>query len=249
MKTFYILVAFLFVSVSTFGGNEKTVFLSEINYTGSNPFIELSVSTGNGKASVPLNNLILALYNSDAEEIKRIYLKGTLKEGEFLIIDDENFDADEKFDANGGVAILYEGKGKTLVELESVSFGDIINFNKVDNIGSTSGEVSLQKTATGWIPSGPTPGAENSSKSLSVVKDQIEGFNIYPNPVKDGRISISTKNSLNKNVVIYSILGSVVYNKAVKANELINVENLSTGLYLVQVEEDDKVSVRKVLIN
>ena len=77
----------------------------------------------------------------------------------------------------------------------------------------------------------------------------LDDLNIYPNPARNGKISISTKNSLDKNVVIYSILGSVVYNKTIRSNEVINVQNLSTGLYLVQVEEDEKVSVRKLLIN
>ena len=179
------------------------------------------------------------MYNSNGKTLEQIDLQGKLKEGEFLVIDGIDFDF------RGGAVILKNGKNT----IESLSYGSSNNFNKNYNIGSSSGEISLQKTETGWIPATPTPGEENSSKSLSVVKDQIEDFNIYPNPVKDGRISISTKNSLDKNVVIYSILGSVVYNKAVKTNETINVENLSTGLYLVQVEEDEKVSVRKVLIN
>ncbi|UMB52852.1 T9SS type A sorting domain-containing protein [Lutibacter sp. A64] len=239
MKYFYTLVTFLLVATSSFAKNEKTVYISEINYTGSNPFIELAVYRENGNGNIQLKNWTLVLYNSNGNTVEQIDLQGKLKEGEFLVIDGIDFDF------TGGAVILKNGNNI----IESLSYGSSNNFNKYYNIGSTSGEISLQKTETGWIPSKPTPKAPYSSKSLSVVKDQIEDFNIYPNPVKDGRISISTKNSLDKNVVIYSILGSVVYNKAVKTNETINVENLSTGLYLVQVEEDKKVSVRKVLIN
>jgi len=239
MKYFYTLVTFLLVATSSFAKNEKAVYISEINYTGSNPFIELAVYRENGNGNIQLKDWTLVLYNSNGKTIEQIDLQGKLKEGEFLVIDGIDFDS------TGGAVILKNGKNT----IESLSYGSSNNFNKNYNIGSSSGEISLQKTETGWIPATPTPGEENSSKSLSVVKDQIEDFNIYPNPVKDGRISISTKNSLDKNVVIYSILGSVVYNKAVKTNETINVENLSTGLYLVQVEEDEKVSVRKVLIN
>jgi len=239
MKYFYTLVTFLLVATSSFAKNEKAVYISEINYTGSNPFIELAVYRENGNGNIQLKNWTLVLYNGNGNTVEQIDLQGKIKEGEFLVIDGIDFDS------TGGAVILKNGKNT----IESLSYGSSNNFNKNYNIGSSSGEISLQKTETGWIPATPTPGEENSSKSLSVVKDQIEDFNIYPNPVKDGRISISTKNSLDKNVVIYSILGSVVYNKAVKTNETINVENLSTGLYLVQVEEDEKVSVRKVLIN
>ena len=125
-----------------------------------------------------------------------------------------------------------------------------------EDVGSTTGENSIQRVIDpvtnkpiGWTIAPPTQGNPTSQKSLSITKDQIEDFNIYPNPARNGKLSISTKNSLDKNVVIYSILGSVVYNKTVRSNEVINVQNLSTGLYLVQVEEDEKVSVRKLLIN
>ena len=56
MKYFYTLVTFLLVATSSFAKNEKAVYISEINYTGSNPFIELAVYRENGNGNIQLKN-------------------------------------------------------------------------------------------------------------------------------------------------------------------------------------------------
>lgn len=243
MTKLYISLIVLLITISSFSQN---VYISEINYTGNNPFIELAAYRENGNGNTQLEGWTLVLYDSNGYRIESIYLKGKLKKGDFYIIENRYFDT------KGGGAILHKDKKA----IESLSYGSVENFNNFEHIASTTGENSIQRVldpATnkpmGWTVAPPTQGNPTAQKSLSVTKDQIEDFNIYPNPARNGKISITTKNSLDKNVVIYSILGSVVYNKTVRSNEVINLENLSTGLYLVQVEEDEKVSVRKLLIN
>ena len=253
MTKLYISLIVLLITISSFSQN---VYISEINYTASNPGIELT-----GVGETDLSGWALSFYkgNNRKEVLSlRLPLTQTLNNN-ILWIPVDNM---PKGHPKGAGVALINNNGDVVEFLYSY---DTPPFEAKDglakgyiseDVGSTTGENSIQRVldpATnkpmGWTVAPPTQGNPTAQKSLSVTKDQIEDFNIYPNPARNGKISITTKNSLDKNVVIYSILGSVVYNKTVRSNEVINLENLSTGLYLVQVEEDEKVSVRKLLIN
>ena len=48
---------------------------------------------------------------------------------------------------------------------------------------------------------------------------------------------------------IYSISGQQVYNKLVKQNEVLDIYNLNKGIYLVRIEEDNKIATRKLVVN
>ena len=251
MKKIYILLTVLLFSISSFS---QSVFISEINYSASNPGVEL---TGVGETN--LSGWTLSFYlGTNRKEDFTLPLTQIL-DNNILWIPVVNMpDGHPK---GAGVALI-NNNGEVVEFLFSYGTNPFEAKDGLaegyfsENVGSTTGENSIQRVLDpltnkpiGWTIAPPTQGNPTSQKSLSVTKDQIEDFNVYPNPARNGKISISTKNSLDKNVVIYSILGSVVYNKTVRPNEVINVQNLSTGLYLVQVEEDEKVSVRKLLIN
>ncbi len=85
--------------------------------------------------------------------------------------------------------------------------------------------------------------------TLSVVKNEIINFSLFPNPVKEGRFVIKTSNNDPKKVQIYSLLGQKVYQNYVKSNELIDVSHLNQGFYLVRVEENGKIATRKLIVN
>lgn len=85
--------------------------------------------------------------------------------------------------------------------------------------------------------------------TLSVVKNQIENFSMYPNPVTKGELFISSATNNTKKVTIYSIIGQRVYDKKIQFKETIDISNLITGIYIVKVEEDGKIVSRKLVIN
>lgn len=87
-----------------------------------------------------------------------------------------------------------------------------------------------------------------SIATASVTKNQIDGFAMYPNPVANGRFSISSNSNADKFVEIYSLLGKQVYSKNVKASQTIEVSNLSRGVYILRVEEEGKIATRKLVI-
>ena len=87
-----------------------------------------------------------------------------------------------------------------------------------------------------------------SITTAGVVENQIDGFSMYPNPVSNGKFSITSNSRANKQVDIYSLLGKQVYSKTVKANQPIEVSNLNRGIYILRVEEEGKIATRKLVI-
>jgi len=84
--------------------------------------------------------------------------------------------------------------------------------------------------------------------AAAVSQNNIEGLNIYPNPVNDGNIYISSDNPIAKKVIIYSITGKQVFSREVENGQAISIRNLKTGLYLVKVIEDHKTAVQKLMV-
>lgn len=83
---------------------------------------------------------------------------------------------------------------------------------------------------------------------LSVAKNDINGLNVYPNPVKDGKLFISSDSSELKKVAIYSILGKQVLLKEVTSG-MVDVSSLIKGVYVLKITEAGKTSTRKIAIN
>ncbi|MDA9295064.1 T9SS type A sorting domain-containing protein [bacterium] len=83
---------------------------------------------------------------------------------------------------------------------------------------------------------------------LSVSKDEIEGFSLYPNPVSNGKFSISTGENLIKNIELFDVNGKMVLSRSVKNKESINISNLNSGIYILKVEENSKNATRKLII-
>ena len=75
----------------------------------------------------------------------------------------------------------------------------------------------------------------------------IEGLNLYPNPVTNGKVYISSKNDLEKEIIIFDVLGKKVLQTNISTKEL-NVSNLSPGVYIIKIIEENATSSRKLII-
>ena len=124
--------------------------------------------------------------------------------------------------------------------------------------GANSGKLyALQTTATGLQTGGWPMYARNAKHTsnvdvitLSANKvSAIDGFKVYPNPVKNGEFSISTQSNGVKSVQIFDVLGKQVYSKKIEANENIKTSNLGTGIYILSVQENGKTDTRKLIID
>ena len=90
-------------------------------------------------------------------------------------------------------------------------------------------------------------GVAAQERQLGKSQDQIEGLSFYPNPVNNGKIYITSKSSGAKEVTIFDVLGKKVLQKIVESKEL-NVSELSPGVYIIKIREDEATATRKLII-
>jgi len=75
----------------------------------------------------------------------------------------------------------------------------------------------------------------------------IEGLSLYPNPVSNGKVYITSKNDSDKEIVIFDVLGKKVLQTSMRSKEL-NVSNLSPGVYIIKIDEGDATATRKLIV-
>jgi hypothetical protein len=82
---------------------------------------------------------------------------------------------------------------------------------------------------------------------LKIEQNAIAGLNVYPNPVTNGNLFITSNSSDAKSVAIYDVLGKQVI-KATTSNNVVNVSNLKGGVYILKITENEKTATRKLII-
>ncbi len=75
----------------------------------------------------------------------------------------------------------------------------------------------------------------------------IEGLKIFPNPVINGKVFITTPLNSSKKVLIFDVLGTQVLETTVSGSEL-NLSYLDAGIYVIRIFEKDKMATRKLII-
>ncbi len=241
----------------------QTIFINEIHYDNTGADVDEGVEIA-GPSGTDLSGYKVHLYNgSDSSEYgTAITLSG-------IIPNQQN---------NRGVlwfskTLIQNGSpdGLALVDnlggvIQFLSYEGIITATNGPAIGLTSEDVgvnepgavgeSLQLVGTGnvytdfsWVgPTTASPGALNSNQTLSVVKNKIEGFVLFPNPVTEGKLYMISSNNTTKQVEIYTMLGQQVYLNSVQINEAIDVTSLKKGIYMLHIEEEGKIATRKLVI-
>ncbi|MBO3099122.1 T9SS type A sorting domain-containing protein [Gelidibacter pelagius] len=87
----------------------------------------------------------------------------------------------------------------------------------------------------------------NSSKPLISTSDGIIGLSIYPNPVSNGKIYITTKENLSKDIEIYDVLGKKILSTSLFGKEL-NISKLVAGIYILKIKEGGNSATRKLVV-
>ncbi len=81
------------------------------------------------------------------------------------------------------------------------------------------------------------------NSALSIDLDVENELSIYPNPVQQELYIVFTENTENIKLELYNILGKQVIYKTIYKNEpSINLESLSSGIYIVRLQADNKKS-------
>lgn len=83
---------------------------------------------------------------------------------------------------------------------------------------------------------------------LSVKQNTISGLSMYPNPVSNGVLHITSNSSSAKTVSVYDILGKQVLNTKT-TNNAVNVADLKSGAYIVKITEEGNTDTKKLIID
>ena len=247
--------------VSTFCYTQ-TIFINEIHYDNDGADLDEGVEIA-GPAGTDLTGYKVYLYNgNDSKEYGTISLSGIIPnqlnnrgvlwftktdiqngapDGLALV---DNLDDVIQFLSYEGVITAVDGPAIGLTSIDiGVSEPGAIG-ESLQLIGS-----GLDYTDFTWYgPVTDSPGNLNSNQTLSVVENQIEGFLMYPNPIKNGILYISSSNKFNVKVEIYTMLGKCIFSKKTQIDETIDVSNLISGIYMVRVEEEERITTRKLII-
>lgn len=92
--------------------------------------------------------------------------------------------------------------------------------------------------------------AQESKESSLITKNQehpFENLSIYPNPVGNGRVFITSKTNAEKEIEIFDVLGKRVLQISITSKEL-NVASLSPGVYIIKIKEGEQRATRKLII-
>lgn len=87
--------------------------------------------------------------------------------------------------------------------------------------------------------------------AMMAVKDnQIEeaqNVKIYPNPAKDELTVVLPQNTENAKVMLYDLTGKMIKNINVQAKQKLNISDLNSGVYMIVIENNGKVSTHKLI--
>ena len=89
--------------------------------------------------------------------------------------------------------------------------------------------------------------AQDSKVQARNQETSIEGLNFYPNPVSNGKIYITSKLSLDKEITIFDVLGKKVLQTILNSREL-NISALSPGVYIIKIKEGEATATRKLIV-
>lgn len=76
---------------------------------------------------------------------------------------------------------------------------------------------------------------------------EIKGLQLYPNPVTEGKVYISTALNQPKDILIYDVLGTQILKTTILRREL-NLSDLPPGVYLLRIIENGRSTTRKLII-
>ena len=78
-------------------------------------------------------------------------------------------------------------------------------------------------------------------------KQPAEGLGFYPNPVSNGKIYITSKTSLDKEISIFDVLGKKVLQATISSRDL-NIASIPPGVYIIKITEGDTTATRKLIV-
>jgi hypothetical protein len=134
--------------------------------------------------------------------------------------------------------------------VSSISFGQALLSENFNSGGSGNYFIHLKDNTTNFRARVTTTKGKNVSESVvSVEKNSIEGFSSYPNPVNNGRLTITTSSASEKEVTFFNVLGKRVFSQKFSGtNQQLDVSQIKSGIYIMKVIEGEKMATKKLVI-
>ncbi|MBL7885213.1 MAG: T9SS type A sorting domain-containing protein [Flavobacterium sp.] len=119
--------------------------------------------------------------------------------------------------------------GSLITATSSVSIGEIV-VNPVNQNQSSSGLIGILSQV---------------NQQLEVPQFELsENITVYPNPTATGITFHGKANLSNQKVIIFSTNGQLVTEKNIQSDNSVDLSNLSTGIYVIQLSSDQKKSFK-----
>ena len=217
--------------------------LSYSTFEYSDLHISPNIPLANEKVNITVTFNITNTSQIDGAEIAQLYIRDKVCSVERPFKELKGFDK----------VFLKAGETKTIsitIDNRALSFYDIDTHDwKAEEgefevlIGASSRDIRLSET----FSFSPT------LNSISTVKVE-NNFIIFPNPSKgEFTVHFVSENSGNINIEIISMNGITIKNQQYeKPNHELNVQytagNLAKGIYLVKIKENDKIYIRKLIL-
>jgi len=94
-----------------------------------------------------------------------------------------------------------------------------------------------------------------TSESLAINNYVFNQFKVFPNP-SNGQFNVEFKsqNTSEVEIVIFDLMGRIVFKEKYSTNatsfkERVNIQNISSGIYVLQVKRGNEISSQKIHIN
>jgi len=166
-------------------------------------------------------------------------------ESEWITINDVTFsDADGSATFVSGQNYDITDGTNTLVFRTAFSNADIIG----EVIPSSSADIT--GPASEFNGTAQIFGTSLANISLGVASNTINGFNVYPNPVKGNSLTVTTSSTEAKTVNIFNVLGRKVFSQRFSSmNKIMDISGISSGVYIMKGSEGDNISTKKLIID
>jgi hypothetical protein len=149
------------------------------------------------------------------------------------------FDISQIEVTNGTAANLSEiiTNQKIMFEITPTAEGEItVNYtaNQVMDLNGNQNSAAIEFTIT----YDATIDIESNTKKIAVI---------YPNPSKDFITIVLPESDMYSDVKIINLQGSIIYQNRINSSEKINITNLSTGIYILEVNTGNSVYRNKFI--
>lgn len=83
--------------------------------------------------------------------------------------------------------------------------------------------------------------------ALETNESTTPDFKIYPNPTTGTFRMTGVEN--NSQLEIYSVLGQFVHSEIVTNNSIVDISNLTRGMYFIKLYQENKINTQKLIVN